>query len=87
MEGHGIKMMAIVFGGMMKVIIGCLVMKKELLMVGLIWVMMEDVFQKYLIKNGNYGMVLIGIMLETKSKSDVAINQKVNSKRIKCYVW
>ena len=42
------------------------------------WIMMVDVFQEYLIKLGNGEMALIGMMLETKSKSDVAINQKVN---------
>ena len=89
MAGHGIRMMTIVFGGMIKMIIGCLVrpLVKEVPMDMLICIMMEDAFQKYQTKNGNYGMVLIiligsmvliGLMLETKSKSDVAINQKVN---------
>ena len=79
MEGHGIRIMAEVFGGMMEVIIGCLVkpLIKEANSDMLNWIMMEDAFQKYQIKNGNYGMVLIGMMLEIKSKSDVAINQKV----------
>ena len=58
-------------------IIGILVepLKKEVPMDMLIWLIMEDVFQKYLIKNGNYPMVLIGMMLNTKSKLDVALNQ------------
>ena len=84
MEGHGIRMMVEVFGGI-KMIIGCLVspLLKEVLMDILIWVIMKDVFQKYQIKNGNLLLhptltTLIGMMLETKSKSDVAINQKVN---------
>ena len=49
MEGHGIRMMAEVFGGMIKKIIGCLVVPlgKEVQMDMLIWIMMEDVFQKY----------------------------------------
>ena len=81
MEGHGIRMMAEVFGWMVKKIIGYLVrqLTKEVQVDMLIWIMMEDVFQKYLIKNGHYGMALIGMMLDIKmSKSDVAINQKVN---------
>ena len=46
---------------------------------------MECVFQKYLTTNGNYGLVenLNGLMLETKSKSDVAINRKVNRQIVK----
>ena len=83
MEGHGIRMMAEVFGGMMNMIIGCLVLplQKGVQMDMLIWIMMEDVFQKYLIQNGKYiflNLLLPGLMLETKSKSDVALNQKVN---------
>ena len=81
MEGHGIRMMPLpkVFGGMIKIMIGCLVVPlgKEVQKDLLILITMKDVFQKYQIKNGNY-MILIGMMLKTKSKSDVAINQKVN---------
>ena len=84
MEGHGIRMMAEVFGWMVKKIIGYLVrpLTKEVQVDMLIWIMMEDVFQKYLIKIGSYLMVL-GMMLETKSKSDVAINRKVNRQIVK----
>ena len=79
MEGHGIRMMAEVFGGMIKMIIGHLVrlLIKEVFMDLLIWRMMEDVSQKYLIKNGKSHLASL-LMLEAKSKSDVAINQKVN---------
>ena len=47
MAGHGIRMMTIVFGGMIKMIIGCLVrpLVKEVPMDMLICIMMED---KYL---------------------------------------
>ena len=81
MEGHGIRMMAEVFGGMMNMIIGNLVkpLIKEAQNHMLNWIMMEDVFQKYQIKNGKYFVLhqILGLMLEIKSKSDVAINQKV----------
>ena len=50
---------------------------KESHVVMLNCIMMEDVLPKFLTKNGIYGMAIIGIMLETKLKSDVAINQKV----------
>ena len=82
MEDHGIRMMAEVFGGkIIMIMFGLLVRplgKGVPMIYMLIWIMMEYVFQKYPIKNGNYGMVLIGMMLEAMSKSDVAINQKVN---------
>ena len=80
MEGHGIRMMAEVFGGISKMMLGDLVrpLKKEVQMDMLIWIMMEDVFQKYLIKIGKYFMKILGFLQETMSKSDVAINQKVN---------
>ena len=62
MEGHGIKMMVEVFGWLMMIINGYLVgpLIKEVQLDMLIWIMMENV------KNGNYRMVLIGMMLETK---------------------
>ena len=83
MEGHGIRMMAKVFGGMIKkIMFGDLVrpLQKEIHYHMLNCIMMEDVFQKYLTKNGNLVhhpvlTILIGMMLETKSKSDVALNQ------------
>ena len=80
MEGHGIRMMGKVFGGMINIVIGVLVilLVKEAQPMQLIWKMMEDVFQKYLIKNGIGAMALIGMKLEIKLKSDVAINQKVS---------
>ena len=82
MEGHGIRMMTEVFGGMMKVIDGCLVLQlqKEVQKDMPDCIMMKDVFQKYLTKNGKLLLMdLIGMMLDiTMSKSDVAINQKVN---------
>ena len=54
MEGHGIRMMPEVFGGMLNLIIGNLVipLTKEAHVHLLIWIMMEDVFQKFPIKNG-----------------------------------
>ena len=63
MEGHGIRMMAEVFGGMINLIIGNLVLllKKEAQMDMLFWIMMENVFQKYLIKNGK--LYLMGLAL------------------------
>ena len=82
MEDNGIRMMAIVFGGMVKMMIGCLVLPlaKEVQVDLLICIMMEDVFQKYLIKIGKYFVFqkILGFLQETMSKSDVAINQKVN---------
>ena len=77
MEGHGLRIMAEVFGGMKN--IGDLVIPlgKESDVVLLNSIMMGDVFPKLMIKNGIYGMAIIGMMLETKSKSNVAINQKV----------
>ena len=79
MEGHGTRMMPTVFGGMVNMMTGILVrpLTKEAQFHLLLWIMMEDVFQKFPIKNGNYGMVLILMMLATMSKSDVASNQKV----------
>ena len=81
MEGHGIRMMTEVFGGMINLIIGNLVRptKKEVTMDMPNWIIEEDVFQK-LIKIGKSFILhqILGLMLETKSKSDVAINQKVN---------
>ena len=84
MEGHGIRIMAKVFGGMMNMISGDLVwpLKKEVQKDMLIWNIMEDVFQKFPIKNGNYMdlhptlTTLLGMMLE-KTLEFVAINQKV----------
>ena len=77
MERHGLRIMAEVFGGIPS--IGELVwpLGKESHVVMLNCIMMEDVLPKFLTKNGIYGMAIIGIMLETKLKSDVAINQKV----------
>ena len=68
MEGHGIRMMTEVFGGMMKVIDGCLVLQlqKEVQKDMPDCIMMKDVLPKFLIKNGIYMIpMLIGVMLET----------------------
>ena len=86
MEGHGIRIMAKVFGGMMNMIGGDLAwpLEKEVQKDMLIWNIMEDVFQKFPIKNGNLDhqlndvhTTLFRMMLEITLKFVLAINQKV----------
>ena len=70
MDGHGTRMMAEVFGGMLKMMFGDLVrpLTKEGIIHLLNWIMMEDVFQIFQIKNGKFTMGhFLGEMLETKS--------------------
>ena len=71
---HCTRMMEKVFGGMM--VLGILVLQKHQISM-LTWIMMENVFQTFFIKNGNCQIVHISMELKTRSQSNVALNQKV----------